>query len=245
MKEILLLIACTGILSLAVSSQSLSLSWEDGDIPDKSEFPILVNPPVDVINAYIYIKNTTGESIDIKVKKIVQDTMPGTTNTFCWGGSCYPPTTYVSPGSTTIGPGITNTTDFSGDYFCNGVLGTSKIWYVFFDERDPNDSASVLVNFIAGYAGLTDDLKKKIELSEAFPNPASNSTSFNYSLPSGIKNGSLVVRNLLGSKVKETIITGQQGKFVLNTSDLQKGIYLYSLIVDNQTILTRKLLVNR
>jgi hypothetical protein len=102
-----------------------------------------------------------------------------------------------------------------------------------------------LVNYITGHAGVTDDIKKLIELSEAYPNPAGTYTSFNYSLPSEIRNAAVVIHNIVGSKIREIPITSLQGKLVIETSDMKEGIYIYSLVANNQTILSRKLVVNR
>jgi hypothetical protein len=84
-----------------------------------------------------------------------------------------------------------------------------------------------------------------VDFSEAYPNPASAFTSFNYSFPSGLKDVKLTVRNIIGSKVGEYPINNLQGKLVISTTNLKQGIYIYSLTTDNQTLLTQKFIVNR
>jgi hypothetical protein len=111
-------------------------------------------------------------------------------------------------------------------------------------DGNPNDSVCINVQFLAGYAGIDEDLASQVKFSEAYPNPASNKVSFNYALPAQLSSGAtLVLRNLLGSEVKTAVITDKQGKLTLDVTDVQAGVYFYSLIVDNTTLVTRKLVI--
>jgi hypothetical protein len=247
MKKLLLLISFAFFLFITGFPQSLSLSWTEGAIPHNGEIIVLHEPPFsETMVAHISVTNNGNDSISIKVRKIEVQILDQTINSFCWGNSCYGPGTYESTDSVKLGPGQTDSTHFSGDYTSNsGALGTSKIWYIFFDKNNPIDSTGVLVNYTIGYSGVNDALLKKVQLSEAYPNPAANFTTFNYDLPEGLNNVTLIIRNILGSKVKEIDLTDRQGKLVVNTSGMKEGIYLYSLAAGQQTLLTRKLIINR
>jgi len=56
--------------------------------------------------------------------------------------------------------------------------------------------------------------------------------------------GSVIIRNLLGSVVKKSTLTSEEGKLSIVTGDLPEGIYFYSLDVDGKTMTTRKLIIN-
>jgi hypothetical protein len=171
--------------------------------------------------------------------------MQGTMHYFCFGGACYPPGTVESPGSYTVAAGQLIEDQFYADYMPYEIQGTSKVKYTFFNESNPTDSVSVVVNFISGYLGLTENLLDKIQFSGAYPNPASNSTSFNYTLPSGISRAKLEVHNLLGSVVIDAIITEPQGKLTLSTADLQEGMYFYTLSAEGKSVSSGKLIIRR
>ena len=94
---------------------------------------------------------------------------------------------------------------------------------------------------IAGLDELIDD----VDFSEAYPNPARDQVSFDYSLPAGINEARVVVRDILGSTVKTSLITDQEGKLVINTEDLTSGLYFYSVIINDKIALSKKLVINR
>ena len=53
--------------------------------------------PAMPIASYIIVKNITSNSLDVRCQKNIIDTAAGTQNYFCWGTSCWPSSTYVSP----------------------------------------------------------------------------------------------------------------------------------------------------
>jgi hypothetical protein len=87
------------------------------------------------------------------------------------------------------------------------------------------------------------DLTKGIEFSNPFPNPANQQTIINFQLPSPSSEARIMLRNLLGSVVKETRVTGVENKFALNTADLNNGLYFYSVMFENRILFTKKLIV--
>ena len=107
------------------------------------------------------------------------------------------------------------------------------------------ETAGFYVNFISGYEGIGDDIDLTSLFSNAYPNPANSFTSFDYSIPRGIGEASIVVHNLLGSVVKKININDREGKLVVNTSDLIEGMYFYTVIIDNETVVSRKLVIKR
>ncbi|MDP4290958.1 MAG: T9SS type A sorting domain-containing protein [Bacteroidota bacterium] len=87
------------------------------------------------------------------------------------------------------------------------------------------------------------DLAKGIEFSNPFPNPANQQTGINFQLPSPNSEARVMLRNLLGSVVKEIRVTGAENRFFINTSDLNNGLYFYSVMFENRVLFTKKLIV--
>lgn len=87
------------------------------------------------------------------------------------------------------------------------------------------------------------DLAKGIEFSNPFPNPANQQTGINFQLPSPNSEARILLRNLLGSVVKEIKVTGAENKVSINTSDLNNGLYFYSILFENKIWSTKKLIV--
>jgi hypothetical protein len=224
--------------------QSFSLQDTNGVVIDAgATVQVLGLPTATVITAKIWIKNESAEAKDVMVKKIIYegDTLTGTVNNFCWG-LCYPPDTYVSPYAQTIQPGAV-CDQFYGDYNPNNVPGKSKILFVFYDLINPNDSIAVTVEFNASPASIGDDLAKSVKFSEAYPNPAISKVNVDYSLPSGVSKASIKISNMLGAKIKEIRLDEKSGTAKIDVGEYQNGIYFYTLVADNQQVMTRKFVV--
>ena len=80
-------------------------------------------------------------------------------------------------------------------------------------------------------------------MSNAYPNPAISYTSFNYEL-NPRSTSLLIVRNILGKEIERHLLD-QSGYIKLNTEKYTPGAYIYSFIVDDKVLRTRKLLITR
>jgi hypothetical protein len=245
MKKIILSLLCVSLFS-GIFAQSFSLKDTNGvAITSGGTIQFMGDPTLETIYAFVNITNNSDVAKSVKVKKVIHegDTIPGTANTFCWG-LCYPDTTYISPYPQTIQAGSTSE-GFSGDYSPKGIAGISRITYVFFDVDNRNDSVSVVVEFNASPSYISDNLTGLVKISAAYPNPAINVVYADYTLPETVNRASIVITNMMGSKVKEISLYERSGKARIAVSDLVNGIYFYSLKADDQLILTRKFIVKR
>ena len=241
MKKYLLSILTTLFIIPGLFSQNLQLSDASGPISNGGEINIGGDTGV-TITAYVYVKNTTSTSMDVKVKKVEVSLKPGSNNYFCWG-SCFSSSVYVSPLSISIPANTLNSTDFSGDYEAKGNIGTSVIRYVFFDANNPSDTAYVNVNYDAQPVGITEINPDEIIFSDAFPNPANINTTIKYGIPKNANSSRVIIRDLLGNTVKEFHLSDDTGKLLINTSDMKAGIYFYSLVINDRIYKSKKLII--
>jgi len=89
------------------------------------------------------------------------------------------------------------------------------------------------------------NLLSQVRISNPFPNPASVSASFGYFLPPGVNEARLVVRNLTGHIEIIMPLDVEGNRVVLDISNLRNGIYLYTIEVDNQAVVSKRLVVVR
>ena len=76
------------------------------------------------------------------------------------------------------------------------------------------------------------------------PNPYSNETVIPYYLPENAQNANMLITNTQGQMLKRIPLEGTgKGELTLQTADLNKGQYQYTLIIDGRQIQTRKMLV--
>ncbi len=243
MKKLFLSVLLIAFVSVFVFAQSFQFIREGEIFPNGGSFVVTDDVSAAVLYAYIGIKNISASPVQAKVRKFEIEIVPGSSNTFCWG-LCFPPFVFESPSALTIQPGAINN-EFSGDYSPNNFSGVSIMRYTVFDIVNPNDSAYFFVEYNAGTVGLNDYSSTKISVSNPYPNPAKSQTSFNYQLPANASHASIRIHNLLGSVVKEVQLVGQRGKISMNVTDLNDGVYFYSVVVNNETYETKRLIVSR
>jgi hypothetical protein len=244
MKRTLLLITiiCAGIFATNVMSQSIQLCDKSGNnITNGTVYHIW--DTLTLMNfEEVNIKNISSSLINTKCKKIENSMQDGSTCYMCFVNSCFSSAAFVSPKMDTLSPNEIDSS-FSGHYIPQGNYGESIITFVIFNVANPTDSAWVVVHFNATPVGINEHLTANAEISNAYPNPAANFTSFNYSFPKGTSSAKFILSNLLGSKVYEADIYDIEGKFILNTNGLKQGIYFYSFYVNDKMVLTKKLII--
>ena len=229
------------LLSFAAYCQSISLIYNGVTQTNNTLVPINgdVNSTLDYIG--VKIKNISSGTLNIKMKKVVMDSVPNSTNDFCFFDNCFSSTVWLAPNVLVLTPNAVDS-NFSGHYHANGTPGTTTVRYVFFNEANPQDSVCVRVQF-NGIMGISEIHRSDITFSDAYPNPANNTTTVSYVLPKQTNTAYITIRNLLGSDVMKINLEDLNGRKTINTSDMKEGIYFYSLTVNNKIYYTRKLIV--
>lgn len=81
------------------------------------------------------------------------------------------------------------------------------------------------------------------KLEQNYPNPFQGKSVIEYSLPEYEENASIMVFNMTGKLLKEYKLREKSGTIEVNSDDFEPGIYLYSLISNNDEIITKKMIV--
>ncbi len=215
-------------------SQSLSLS----------------NPHIekegDLYKAMITVTNSSGNSIEVRVKRTVETLANGHVTYFCWG-NCYGPNTNESPiqDSRPIAAGASDANSFFGDVETGGTPGLTRVTYCFYDKKNPLDEVCYTFTYDVANGVQTVSISDAEILTSVYPNPVQSIGKVGYNL-NGKKytEANLVVRNLTGAIVKTYKIAQSNGEISINTDQMGNGIYMYSLIVDGKAMLTRKMTVS-
>jgi len=229
---IILLIFQIGISCDSIFAQSLDVSGVNY---------VYGNPGMP-IGSHITVKNITSDTLGVMCEKIIIDTAAGTSNYFCWGTSCWPSSTYVSPipsGVRTIPPGFGDSINFVGYYDAFGNPARAIVKYCFYPQGNPADSSCLTMHYNDNSTGFTES-KRKIGLTEFYPNPSKNATSIRYVADN---NSQLHIIGILGNTLKSFDLD-YSGLLEINTNDLSSGIYFGNLVIDNKVIVVKKLIIN-
>ena len=187
--------------------------------------------------SYLTVKNVSNKDHDVICEKNVISVPSGMDNTFCWGGLCYGVNTLVSTQFLTLNPGQGNSVSFTGyfDAYCEQGIGVVE--YCFYPVSDTLDRSCITVTY-HGSATSVNDNPYYANVGDFYPNPANDIVYFNF-------NGNLATLKLidiLGNNVKDLSLS-QQGVQKLDLSDMNKGIYFGNLIVNNEVVSIKKLIV--
>jgi hypothetical protein len=178
------------------------------------------------------VENISNNNLNVKVKKTEISVIPGTENSFCCV-MCYDASVLVSTKYITIPAHSINNTDFYGEYYPKGHLGTSIIRYTFFDMNNAVDSASMIAVYVATPVGIEELVENNNIL--LYPNPTSGIANLNLDLKNDL---TLEIFNSLGARVLQENILNNS----IDLSLLPEGIYYYR-IKENNRIKTNNILV--
>jgi hypothetical protein len=192
----------------------------------------------------IGLLNHTASSVKVMFHRYDLDTVPGTVNSVCLGPTCYPSSANIATAPYAIAAHDTDNT-FYGDYDPQAIAGVSHIRYTIYNQFNQNDSVSVLITFMIQPTGIAPSpLMGVNKISPAFPNPASASTAFNYTLQNDAASASLVIYDMLGAVVEKVNLANRQSPVILPADALNSGIYFCSFLVEGKLLGTQKLIVS-
>ena len=195
---------------------------------------------------HLAVKNTSANPITVKCQKTNLTLPTGAESYYCFAGNCYPATTTTSNSSAIIAAGQeisfnnfpADVDAHSGYYDAFGASGIAEVQYCFYDVNDISDETCVTITYETTTTTAIDDYKPLTKLGDFYPNPASEMVYFTF-------NGNaatLKLIDILGNNVKE-ILLDQEGVKKLDLSDMNKGIYFGNLIVNDEVVSIKKLIV--
>ena len=202
---------------------------------------VVYGDPADFqLESHLYVKNTSANTVLVYCEKnIILQNQTGTNN-FCWGGTCYGESTFISTKIDTILSGA-QSNGFSGYYQPWSVSSIAKVEYCFYLESDTSDRTCILVTYDATGATHVEDIIYSERISSFYPNPTDEYTNLIYN----VKDISLLqITDVLGNVVKNINLEGR-GEKTIYVGDLHKGIYFGNLVQNGEIVQIKKLIINK
>jgi hypothetical protein len=240
MKKTILPLFLFLTIGFSISAQNLTLSKNSAAVLNGDTITIN-GAAMNVLQCLVDVSNNTAAEMSVKCRRSELSMIPGSTNSICWGGQCWPENISQTPDPTII-PANDTTSEFSGDYNPHGFEGISIIKYRFFNMNNLNDSVILFAKFVATAVGVNES-SDYLSISPAFPNPSDKAAYINYKLSVSDNNARIIVTDMVGNEVKRIAAEGKDGKARIDTYDMSEGIYFYSFILNNKVYYTKKLVV--
>ena len=182
----------------------------------------------------------------VNVKRYELNTLPGTTNYFCWE-LCYAPRNsgdypeWVGVDFVDLEPGIPF--EGFGAYIRPlGVMGVASFRYVWYNVADPNDSTWMDINFESGQTGVAENLGSASF--NLFPDPAiGQDITLDYAFNSTAQGRTLEVFDMLGSTVLTRTLGAPEGRLTLPAAALKAGVYFATVRENDRAVLSRRFTV--
>ena len=86
---------------------------------------------------------------------------------------------------------------------------------------------------------------KEITIHDVYPNPATDQAFVDYELHNDNIKAKVVLHNILGSPVGNYNLPSSETKVKIQTDELSAGVYFYTIYLENDGVLTRKLVVRK
>jgi hypothetical protein len=86
----------------------------------------------------------------------------------------------------------------------------------------------------------------KIIIKDIYPNPVTDFAIIDYTfLTDQVRNPRITIHNVLGTIMGEYDLSPYENKLKIQTADLNPGVYFYTLYLDNDAVMTKKLIVRK
>lgn len=198
------------------------------------------------VSTTIKIKNLSAEPVNILVRRNNEKLGSSQETYFCWGGDCKEKDADVTYVSQVIQPGQILETFTS--VLETGLDETSSaVTYTFYNRDDPSDFVEFNLNYEVKEQVSRGNLytSEAITMSDIYPNPVSDVAYMDYVATNEELEAKVVLHNILGSIVSEYKLNPRERELKIFTSDLKPGVYFYTVYVDSEGKVTKKLVIKR
>lgn len=234
MKKLLLLIVC-----LLVGGVLSAQSFEVSGLQESYKGTI-----GDLIRAPLHFKNNTEKPITLILRKV--ETQIGGTqkNYFCIDNNCLDQRTedYILK----IEPGQT-LQNFAIALEAGLVEGFSEVKYIVYNKSNLSESSPIELNFIVEGKPEKSNIytSRYITIHDVYPNPVTDHANIDYQLHDDQVKTKIVIHNILGNALSEYELLFTETKVKIMTDQFSSGIYFYTLYIENEGMMTRKLIVKK
>lgn len=253
MKKLAPLLLLTTASITASFGQSIHILHDNKDVTNT----IIVVPIAkgDGTLTELSLQNKTANKVDYQVNRTILN--PPLNDScaslyYCTGTQCYAPQSAITWTPPDAGSSINanatlpdgpDTYGIAAHYdVCSDICNDLYVLYrVYRTTAGTKDTAFVTIKYVCT-TGIDEQKELLGSMSDAYPNPAHANFSLNYKLNVASKS-EVAIYDIAGKKVMEQALSKNEGVVTINTAALTPGVYLYSLLINNQAVSTKQLII--
>jgi hypothetical protein len=125
--------------------------------------------------------------------------------------------------------------------------GISSVKYIVFNRYNSSESFELDLNFAVEERSAKQDIftHPQIVLHDVYPNPVVDYAYVNYNMANDDVAAKIIIHNILGNAIEEYNLPAAENKVKIRAESMNAGIYFYTLYLDNEGVVTRKLIVKK
>ena len=213
------------------------------DVSDDNSFS---GPIGEEITGELAIRNISDATIQIGIKRESSNIGTGQKTWFCLNDNCLESDVDIAPLTIEIAPGETYR-GFKSVLSAGLGEGYSTVTYLIFDKNNPDNEYKLEVNYAVRDVAVEKALfsSRQLILNDVYPNPVSEFAIVDYSILDPETEAKIMIHSVLGSVIGEYKLEPLETNLKVNASTFNPGVYFYTLYLENDAVMTRKLIVRK
>ncbi len=200
-----------------------------------------------IVETVVHVQNVSKEPVELKVKRGKCKFSKNQECFFRLDGKITAARSNESQNTITLKPNEKSSGFMS--YFSTGFKkGECSIAYQFVNTNSKDDFAEIELNY-----SISDEIpanrlyvNEQISISFMFPNPAINFGEFEYRMPnSGKSEAKIAIHDVLGKKLGTYDLEPSEASVRIPFKEFDSGVYFYMLILDEETVATKKFVLKK
>ena len=125
--------------------------------------------------------------------------------------------------------------------------GFSSARYLVFNRYNTSENIEFDLNFAVEERSAKADIyaSPHIILHDVYPNPVVDFAYVNYDLINAEMEAKIIIHNILGNPIDEYSLPSSENRVKIRAESMNAGIYFYTLYLDNEGVMTRKIIVKK
>lgn len=198
----------------------------------------------ELLKVPVRFKNTSDKSITLIIRKSGGELGSTQRSFFCLDNNCLDQKiedyiVRVDPGQTLSGFQIALDAGLSA--------GESSVQYVVFNKSLPAQLMEFTLNYTVEEKSEKPNIydSRFITLQDVYPNPVTDNATVVYKILNDRVKARIRLHNLLGNIVADYELNPADTQLRLRVDDLSEGIYFYTLYLEGESVITRKLIIKK
>ncbi|MEX1239773.1 MAG: T9SS type A sorting domain-containing protein [Cyclobacteriaceae bacterium] len=123
----------------------------------------------------------------------------------------------------------------------------SSARYLVFNRYNSSETFEFDLHYAVEERSAKEDIyaSPHIILHDVYPNPVVDYAYVNYDMLNGEIDAKIIIHNILGNPIDEYSLPSSENRVKLRAESMSAGIYFYTLYLDNEGVMTRKLIVKK